>query len=75
LWVYDLNNRGSLVCILVYRGVVVYNLGIKYALAYKINSKGIWVYGVDLVKYVRYKASDFIKFGRSKKFINSFNLV
>jgi hypothetical protein len=30
---------------------------------------------MDLVKYVRYKASDAIKFGRSKEFISDFDLV
>ena len=30
---------------------------------------------MNLVKYIRYKASNFIEFKRSKKFINGFNLV
>jgi hypothetical protein len=30
---------------------------------------------MDLVKYIRYKASDAIKFRRSKEFISGFNLV
>jgi hypothetical protein len=54
---------------------VVHNLGTGCALACKINFKGIWVYGVDLVEYIRYKASDPVKFGGSKEFINSFDLV
>ena len=44
-------------------------------LAYKINFKITWVYKMNLVKYIRYKASDPIKFGRGKEFINGFDLV
>ena len=75
LQIYDLNNKGNLVRILVYRGIAVYNLGTGCALAHKVNSKGTWVYGMNLVKYIRYKASDLIKFGKSKEFINFFDLV
>ena len=75
LWICGLNNRGNLVCILVYRGIAVHNLGTKYTLACKINSKGTWVYEIDLVEQVRYKASNPIEFGRSKEFVGSFDLV
>ena len=74
-----------MVCILVYGGIIVRNLGYRsiavrnlstrYALARKINSKTTWVYRLNLVKWVRYKASDPIKFGRSKEFFSSFDLV
>ena len=40
LWVYNLGNSGRvLVYILVYRGIVVCNLGTRYTLAHKVNSK------------------------------------
>jgi len=81
----DLNNRRGLVRILVYRGIMVRNLGYggitvrnlstRYTLAGKINSKTAWVYRTNLVKWVRYKASDPIKFRRSKEFFSSFDLV
>jgi hypothetical protein len=64
-----------LVRILVYRGITVRNLSTRCALARKINSKIAWVYRMDLVKYVRYKASNAIKFRRSKELISDFNLV
>ena len=75
LQICDLNNGGNLVRILVYRGVVVHNLGTGCALARKINSKGTWVYRINLVKQVRYKASDLIKLRRSKEFIYNVDLV
>ena len=75
LRIYDLNNRGDLVCILVYRGVVVYSLGTRYTLAYKINSKGTQVCRSNLVKQVRYKASNYIKFRRNKEFLSFLELV
>ena len=61
--------------ILVYRGIAVRDLGIGYTLAYKVNSKTPWVYRANLVKYIRYKASNLIKFRKSKEFIYSNNLV
>ena len=84
--IYNLNNSGRvLVHILIYRGITVYILGyrgitvhslkIGCVLAYKINFKGTQVYRINLVKYIRYKASDPIKFKRGKEFINSFNLI
>ena len=75
LRVYDLNNGGSLVRILVYRGITVYNLRVGYILANRVNSKAAWVYGTNLVKWVRYKASNYIKFGTSKEFLSSVILV
>jgi hypothetical protein len=68
-----------MVCILSYGGIivrsVVRNLRVGYILASGVNFKAAWVYRADLVKRVRYKASDYIKFGRSKEFFYSFNLV
>ena len=81
----DNNGGGVLVHILVYRGVVVRNLGCRgiavhnlstrCTLAYKINSKTAWVCRINLIKRVRYKASNYIKFRRSKEFLNSIKLV
>ena len=83
--IYNLNNgRGlvrSLVCggIIVrnlgYRGIAVRNLSTRYALARKINSKTTWFYRTNLVKRVRYKASNYIKFRISKEFLSSVILV
>ena len=75
LRIYGLNNRGSLVRILVYRGVVVCSLRVGYILANKVNSKAAQVYRINLVKQVRYKASDYIKFGTGKEFFNNIVLV
>ena len=54
---------------------MVRNLSTRYTLARKINSKTAWIYRTDLVKWVRYKASNPIKFRRSKKFFSGFDLV
>jgi len=85
LRIYNLNNRGNLVRILVYGGIIVRNLGYvgitvrnlgtRYTLARKINSKTAWVCRTNLVKWVRYKASNYIKFGRSKEFLSFLELV
>jgi len=89
LYIYSLGGRRVLVYILVYRGIIVYilgyrgiivysivrNLRIGYILASEVNSKAALVYRANLVKWVRYKASDYIKFRRSKEFFYSFNLV
>ncbi len=75
LWICSLNNRGSLVHILVYRGIIVYSLRVGYGLANRISSKTTQVYRTNLVKYIRYKASNLIKFRRSKEFIFSIGLV
>ena len=74
LRIYDLNNRGNLVCILVYRGVAVRDLGTGCNLARKVNSKTPWVYRANLVKWVRYKARDLVKFEAGKESIIS-NIV
>ena len=76
LRIYNLGSGGRvLACILVYRGITVCDLGTGCALASKVNSKTAWVYRTNLVKRVRYKASDYIKFGRSKEFLNNVVLV
>ena len=54
---------------------MVHSLGTRYTLARKINSKGTWVYRTNLIKYIRYKASNPIKFKRDKEFISFFSLV
>ena len=70
-----LNNGGNLVRILVCRGVMVRSLRIGCILASKVSSEAAWVYGINLVEYIRYKASDPIEFGRGKEFIGFFGLV
>jgi hypothetical protein len=67
-------NKGVLVCILSFKSIIVYNLGVGHTLAYKVNLKATLVYSLDLFKWVRYKASDFIKFKGVKKsaFFNLF---
>ena len=60
---------------MVYRGVIVYNLRVWCILTNRVNFKAAWVYRTNLVKWVRYKASDYIKFGRSKEFFSSVKLV
>ena len=85
LRIYNLNNRGNLVHILVYGGIIVYNLGYRgiivrnlgtrCALASKINSRTAQVYRINLVKRVRYKASNYIKFRTSKEFLSNIILV
>jgi len=63
-----------LVRILVYRSITVRNLRVRYALAYKINSKTTLVYRANLVKWVVYKARDPIKFKGGKESIG-FNVI
>ena len=76
LQICDLGSSGRVLArILVYRGITVCDLGTRYALASKVNSKTAWVCRTNLVKRVRYKASDYIKFGRSKEFLSSVVLV
>ena len=70
-----LNNRGSLVRILVYRGIMVHSLRVGYILASKVSPKAACVYGTNLVKWVRYKASNYIKFRTSKEFLSSIILI
>jgi hypothetical protein len=45
---------------------MVYNLGVRRALAYEVNPKAILVCSLDLFKWVGYKASNSIKFKRVK---------
>jgi hypothetical protein len=59
-------NKGVLVYILSFKSVIVCNLRVGYALAYKVNLKATLVYSLNLFKWVGYKASDFIKFKRVK---------
>ena len=75
LQIYGLNNGGDLVRILVYRGVVVCNLGVGCILASKVSSKAALVCRTNLVKWVRYKAGDHIKFRTSKEFLSNIVLV
>ena len=75
LQIYSLSSGSILVYILVYRGITVYNISTRYTLASKINSKTAQVYRINLVKRVRYKASNYIKFRRSKEFLSSIKLV
>ena len=70
-----LNNGGSLVCILVYRGVIVRSLRVGCILASKVSPKAAYIYRTSLVKWVRYKASNYIKFRTSKEFLNSVILI
>jgi hypothetical protein len=55
-------NKGVLVCISSSKSIMVYNLGVRRALAYEVNPEGTLVYSLDLFKWVRYKASNSIKF-------------
>ena len=75
LQICGLNNGSDLVCILGYGGIIVCNLRVGCILANRVNSEATWVCGTNLVKWVRYKASNYIKFGRSKEFLSSVELV
>jgi hypothetical protein len=57
-----------LVYILSSKSIIVYNLGVRRALVYEVNPEATLVYSLDLFKWVRYKASDFIKFKGVKGF-------
>ena len=58
-----------------YGGITVHNLSARYTLARKINSKTTWFCGMNLIKRVRYKAGNYIKFGTSKEFLSSVVLI
>jgi hypothetical protein len=75
LWIRDLKNGGSLVRILVYRGIIVHSLKVGYILASKVSPKAAYIYRTNLVKWVRYKASNHIKFRTSKEFLSSIILI
>ena len=66
-------NERVLVCILNSKGITVYNLEFKRALAYKINLKTILIYSLNLIKWIDYKAKDPIKFKKGKE-SNNFDL-
>jgi hypothetical protein len=55
-------NKGVLVYISSSKIITVYNLGVRHILVYKVNLKATLVYSLDLFKWVRYKASNSIKF-------------
>ena len=74
LQIYNLGDGRVLVRILVYRGITVRNLRVRYALACKINSKTTSVYRANLVKQVVYKARDSIKFKGGKE-STGFNII
>ena len=67
-----------MVHILGYRGVVVYSvvrdLRVGYILASEVSSKATWVYRINLVKWVRYKARDPIEFKAGEEVVSS-NMV
>jgi hypothetical protein len=50
---------------------MVYNLGFRRALAYKINPKATLTYSLNLIKWINYKARDSIKFKGGKGFSGS----
>ena len=58
-----------------YRGVIVYSLSIKCILVSKVSPKAAYIYRMNLVKWVRYKASDYIKFKTGKEFLSSAILI
>ena len=53
---------------------MVHDLGTRCSLACKVNSKTPWVCKVNLVKQVKYKARDLIKFEGGKESIG-FNVI
>ena len=53
---------------------MVCNLSIRYTLASKINSNATWVYRINLVKQVSYKARDSVKFKGGKE-VTGFNVI
>ena len=65
------NGERVLARILVCRGIAVRSLGTRCALAHKVDSKTPWVYRANLVKWVRYKARDPIKFKVGKESVSS----
>jgi hypothetical protein len=53
---------------------MVYNLGFRRALAYKINPKATLTYSLNLIKWIGYKARDSIEF-KGGKGSNGSNLL
>ena len=58
-----------------YGGVAVRNISTGCALDSKISPKAAYIYRTNLVEWVRYKASNYIKFGTSKEFLSSVVLI
>ena len=54
---------------------MVYSLDIRCILASKVSPKATCIYRMNLVKLVKYKASDYIKFRTGKEFLNSTVLI
>jgi hypothetical protein len=48
------------------RGIAVYNLRFRRALAHKIDPKVALAYSLSLIKWIGYKARDLIKFKEGK---------
>jgi hypothetical protein len=59
-------DEGILVCILSSESVTVRNLKVGCTLVYKIDFKATLVYNLKFVKWINYKARDFIEFKRDK---------
>jgi hypothetical protein len=59
-------NEGVLVYILSSKSIMVYNLGFRRALAYKINPKATLTRSLNLIKWIGYKARGSIKFKGGK---------
>ena len=60
-------NKGILVYILSFRGIIVCDLRLRCAPAYKINPKVALTYSLGLIKRIGYKARDPIKFKGGKR--------
>jgi hypothetical protein len=54
---------------------MVHSLKVGCILASKVNLKAACIYGTNLVKWVRYKASNYIKFRTSKEFLSNIVLI
>ena len=50
---------------------MVYSLRVGCILASKVSPKAAYIYKTNLVKWVKYKASNYIKFRTSKEFLNN----
>jgi hypothetical protein len=59
-------NKGILVYILSSKDIIVYNLRLRCILAYKINLKVTLTRSLSLIKWISYKARDFIKLKEGK---------
>ena len=54
---------------------MVYSLRVGYILANRVNSKAALVYRINLVKWVRYKASNPIEFKRNRESASGSDIV